>query len=73
MTNDPAKALITGRCRDIGARTVPSLRGLASHEPFFIDGSARTLLDLVNVYDRRFTIGLTPQEKRDLVAFLEAL
>lgn len=73
LTNDPSKALITGRCRDIGARTVPSLRGLASHEPFFIDGSAATLLDLVNVYDRRFSIGLTAQEKRDLVAFLEAL
>lgn len=72
-TNDPAKALITGRCRDIGARTVPSLRGLASHEPFFIDGSAATLLDLVNIYDARFAIGLTPQEKSDLVAFLEAL
>lgn len=72
-TNDPAKALITGRCRDIGARTVPSLRGLASHEPFFIDGSAATLLDLVNVYNTRFAIGLTAQEKRDLVAFLEAL
>ena len=73
MTNDPAKALITGRCRDIGSRTVPSLRGLAAHEPFFIDGSARTLLDLVNVYDKRFAIGLTPQEKSDLVSFLEAL
>ncbi len=73
LTNDPGKALITGRCRDIGARTVPSLRGLASHEPFFIDGSAKTLLDLVNVYDRRFAIGLTAQEKRDLVAFLESL
>ncbi|HVJ90742.1 MAG TPA: hypothetical protein VM580_13130 [Labilithrix sp.] len=73
LTNDPAKALITGRCRDIGSKTVPSLRGLASHEPFFIDGSAATLLDLVNVYNARFSIGFTEAEKRDLVAFLNAL
>jgi cytochrome c peroxidase len=73
LTNDPAKALITGKCRDIGAKTVPSLRALASHAPFFSDGSAKTLLDVVNVYNARFSIGLTDQEKADLVNFLEAL
>jgi hypothetical protein len=72
-TNDPGKALITGRCRDIGAKTIPSLRALAAHEPYFSDGSAATLLDVVNVYDRRFAIGLTDQEKLDLVNFLNAL
>jgi cytochrome c peroxidase len=73
LTNDPAKALITGRCRDVGSKTVPSLRALASHAPFFSDGSAKTLLDVVNVYDNRFAIGLSNQEKTDLVNFLEAL
>jgi hypothetical protein len=72
-TNDPGKALITGKCRDIGGKTVPSLRGLASREPYFLDGSAATLHDLVNVYDRRFSIGLTEPEKTDLVNFLNAL
>lgn len=72
-TNDPAKALITGRCRDVGSKTVPSIRALASHAPYFSDGSAKTLLDLVNVYNNRFAIGLTVQEKTDLVNFLEAL
>jgi hypothetical protein len=72
-TNDPGKALITGRCRDVGARTVPSLRALAAHEPYFSDGSAATLRDLVNVYDERFAIGLTGEEKQDLVNFLNAL
>ena len=32
-----------------------------------------TLLDVVNFYDQRFSIGLTDQAKHDLVAFLEAL
>ncbi len=73
FTNDPGKALITGKCRDIGARSVPSLRALAAHEPYFSDGSAATLLDVVNFYDRRFAIGLTSDEKRDLVNFLNAL
>jgi hypothetical protein len=73
LTNDPAKALITGRCRDIGAKTVPSLRALVSHAPYFSDGSAKSLLDLVKVYNARFSIGLTDQEKADLVNFLEAL
>ncbi len=72
-TNDPSKALFTGKCSDVGARTVPTLRGLAAREPYFLDGSAKTLLDLVNVYDTRFSIGFTPEEKADLVNFLNAL
>jgi cytochrome c peroxidase len=72
-TNDPGKALITGKCRDIGSKTVPGLRALAAHEPYFSDGSAATLVDVVNVYNNRFSIGLTDQEKQDLVNFLNAL
>ncbi|GEO39610.1 hypothetical protein SAE02_37580 [Skermanella aerolata] len=72
-TNDLGKALITGKCRDVGASTVPSLRALSSHEPYFRDGSAATLKDVVNVYNNRFKIGLTPKEKEDLTNFLGAL
>jgi cytochrome c peroxidase len=73
LTNDPGRALITGRCRDVGAMTVPTLRGLASHEPYFHDGSEQTLDGVVQFYDDRFAIELTPEEKADLVAFLQAL
>ena len=73
ITNDPGKALITGKCRDIGTFTVPTLRGVASHEPFFHDGAAASLLDVVNFYNDRFSIGLTDQETADLGAFLSAL
>jgi len=31
------------------------------------DGSAATLLDVVNFYNQRFGIGFTDQQKKDLV------
>lgn len=73
VTNDPGKALITGKCADIGRRTIPSMRALSAHAPYFSDGSAATLLDVVNVYNLRFKIGLTQQEKDDLVKFMNSL
>ncbi len=73
VTNDPGLALITGKCADIGKFTVPQLRALAAREPYFHDGSAATLKDVVLFYDRRFEIGFTSQEILDLVNFLSAL
>ena len=72
-TNDPGMALITGKCADIGRTTVAPLRALAAHAPYFHDGSARTLKDVVNFYNKRFSIGLTDEDAGDLVHFLEAL
>jgi len=72
-TTDPGRALITGRCADINRFKVPTLRGLAARAPYFHDGSAATLADVVDFYDRRFAIGLTPAEKAALTAFLAAL
>ena len=48
-------------------------RGLAARAPYFSNGSAATLRELVDFYDRRYSIGYSEQEKRDLVAFLGAL
>ena len=73
ITNDPGLALITGKCVDIGGFTVPPIRGLAARAPYFHDGSAATVLDIVNFYDKRFSIGLTDQQKQDMVNFLNAL
>lgn len=72
-TTDPGRALVTGRCRDIGRFKVPTLRGLAARAPYFHNGSAETLEDVVRLYDERFAIGFTPLEKADLVAFLRSL
>jgi cytochrome c peroxidase len=73
ITNDPGVALITGKCEDIGRFAVPTIRSLPARAPYFHDGSAATVLDIVNFYDRRFTIGLTDQQKQDMVNFLNAL
>jgi cytochrome c peroxidase len=73
FVTDPGRAMITGQCADIGKFKVPSLRGLAAHAPYFHNGSAATLLDVVNFYNERFTLNLSPQQKDDLVNFLKAL
>jgi len=73
QTTDPGWALVTGRCVDVGRFKVPTLRGLAGRAPYFHNGSAATLRDVVESYDRRFEIGLNSAEKADLVTFLRAL
>jgi hypothetical protein len=70
---DPGRALISGKCQDIGRFKGPILRGLASRAPYFHNGSAATLMDVMNFYDQRFSIGLTNQQKNDLVNFLNTL
>jgi hypothetical protein len=72
-TTDPGRALITGRWADIGKFKGPVLRALAARAPYFHNGAARTLDQVVDFYDTRFDIGLTPREKADLVAFLRSL
>jgi hypothetical protein len=72
-TSDPGRALITGKCADLGKFKVPRLRGLAARAPYFHGGNADTLEDVVNFYDTRFSIGLTKLDKEDLVNFLNSL
>ena len=73
VTTDPGLALISGRCADIGKFKVPVLRGLAARPPYFHNGSAATLDDVVTFYDLHFRIGFTAAERADLAAFLRAL
>lgn len=72
-TSDPGYALTTGRCADVGKITLQSMRGLAARAPYFSNGSAKTLRDVVDFYDRRYDIGYTEQEKQDLVNLMRAL
>jgi cytochrome c peroxidase len=53
-------------------RTTP-LRGLWQHPPYFHDGSAETLGDVVEHYDQVLALGLTEQQKQDLVNYLKSL
>jgi mono/diheme cytochrome c family protein len=53
-------------------RTSP-LKGLWQHPPYFHDGSAATLLDVVKTYNTKRSLGLTPQQMTDLVEYLKSL
>jgi cytochrome c peroxidase len=73
QTTDPGRALVTGKWKDIGRFKGPILRALATRAPYFHNGSASDLGAAVDFYNQRFGIGLTDDEKDDLVAFLRTL
>lgn len=72
-TTDLGLAAIDGKFDHIGKLKGPILRSLSSRAPYFHNGSAQTLLDVVRFYEVRFGVSFTPQEESDLVAFLSAL
>jgi len=72
-TTDPGKGLLTGLCSDVNRIKGPILRGLASRAPFFHNGAAHDLKELVNFYNQRFQMNLTDKEKTQLIAFLNSL
>ena len=73
LTQDPGRAFVTGKCADAGSILMQQFRGLTARAPYFANGSAADLAELVDFYDRRFKIGLTLKEKQDLVNFLSIL
>jgi hypothetical protein len=73
VTSDPGKALTSGLCADVNLQKLPILRGLAARAPYFHNGSATSLVQVVNFYNARFKMGLTAAQKTDLVNFLAAL
>lgn len=73
QTTDPGRAMITGHCADIGKFKGPILRGLAGHAPYFQNGAADSLDQVVSFYNQRFQMGLTAGEMDDLVKFLNSL
>jgi len=70
---DLGRAMISGNCADVGKVKGPILHGLAARAPYFHNGSAASLIDVVNFYDQRFNIGLSDRDKADLVNFLQTL
>jgi cytochrome c peroxidase len=76
--------LFSGNTLDIGAFRTPSLRNVALTAPYFHDGSAATLEDVLRFYlkggnenpNRDWQlepVSLTESEQRDLIEFLRAL
>jgi cytochrome c peroxidase len=73
QTTDPGRALVTGQWKDIGRFKGPTLRALPARAPYFHNGFAKNLDEVVKFYNDRFNIGFTDQEKEDLIAFLKTL
>jgi cytochrome c peroxidase len=78
------RVLVTYQVFDIGSYRTPSLRNIALTAPYFHDGSAKTLADVVKFYNeggrqninREWdlnALSLTEEEQKDLVAFLQTL
>jgi len=53
-------------------RTSP-LKGVWQHAPYFHDGSAATLEEVVATYNARRSLGLSAQQSADLVEYLKSL
>ena len=66
---DPGYAM---RTTQKAYRTTP-LRGLMQHPPYFHDGSAATLADVVAHYERVRRLVLTPAQRADLIEYLKSL
>ena len=72
-TSDLGQALIDGQFAHAGKIKGPILRGLSARAPYFHNGSARTLLDVVHFYEKRFGLVLSPGDELDLFNFLSVL
>lgn len=53
-------------------RTSP-LKGVWQHAPYFHDGSAATLEDVVQTYNAKRSLGLSPQQISDIAQYLRSL
>ncbi|MBV9950153.1 MAG: hypothetical protein JOZ69_25155, partial [Myxococcales bacterium] len=72
QTTDLGRALSTGRWSDVGRFKVPTLRGVGARAPYFHDGSAGSLNEVLDFYENRFHVDFKGQ-KDDIIAFLKAL
>ncbi|HEU5293895.1 MAG TPA: c-type cytochrome, partial [Burkholderiaceae bacterium] len=53
-------------------RTSP-LKGVWQHPPYFHDGSAATLADVVRIYNTKRSLGLSAAQMSDLTEYLKSL
>jgi cytochrome c peroxidase len=84
VSHDPGRSAVTKSPKDLGSFKTPTLREIARTAPYMHDGSVATLAEVVEYYDKggqphpnldekMKPLSLTPGEKADLVAFMEAL
>lgn len=70
---DTGRGNVTGLWSDLGRFKTPTIRALSARAPYFHNGTARTLEDVVRHYERFLGFQFTNREREELVAFLEAL
>ena len=70
---DAGRGTITGLWSDLGRFKTPTIRALAARAPYFHNGTAATLTDVVRHYETHLGFVFTPQQRADMVAFLNAL
>lgn len=82
--SDEGRFAVTGQDVDRGAFKTPTLRDVSRHGPYLHDGSAKSLREVVALYNRGgvknpwlsakvFPLGLTDADMDALVAFMNAL
>ena len=70
---DAGRGQVTGLWNDLGRFKTPTLRALAARAPYFHNGIAWTIEDVVRHYENQLGFVVTDAERADLVAFLNAL
>jgi len=70
---DTGRRDVTGPWSDLVRFKTPTLRALAARAPYFHNGIAATLDDVVRHYETHLGFVFTTRERADLVAFLKAL
>jgi cytochrome c peroxidase len=70
---DAGRGNVTGLWNDLGRFKTPTLRALAARAPYFHNGTAATLEDVIRHYEVHLGFVFTDEEQTDLVAFLNAL
>jgi hypothetical protein len=70
---DAGRGQVTGLWNDLGRFKTPTLRALAARAPYFHNGIAATLDDVVDHYEEHLGFVFTDEEQADLVAFMNAL
>jgi cytochrome c peroxidase len=73
VTTDPGAARGSGKWADMNKFKTPNLRGVAARAPYFHNGIAKDLYQVIDVYEAKLGFSFTAEEKDDLVAFLHAL
>lgn len=72
----PSAAFVDHRQHDVGTGgefKTPTLRNANFNGPYFHDGRYRSYVQVVAYFDRVFYLGLSADERKDLVAYLEAV